>query len=298
MLRLYVIEGPMKGHSFDLKEEAIFLGRSSDNDIQIRDETVSRRHLKIFTIGKMLFVEDLKSSNGTFINKELIVPGKGFEVGEEDIISIGNSVIGFSKKPSFKADKINLPKEKRREKDALTKERRSQTLHNLILICSVSELLRRVLTIDEMLGKLLGYLLVTLPRIDRTAILQFDNQKMKITGLTARSRQAQAEKSSRYSRTVVARVLRHGEAVKMPNTAYEMPDYFSRDVDNSNIRSVLCVPMSIKSRTCGAIYVDSLRGPYGFRGEDLLLLKSLSGPVAVAIENARLASRLAELHAG
>lgn len=298
MLKLYVIEGPMKGHSFDLKKEAIFLGRSSDNDIQIKDETVSRRHLKIFTIGKMLFVEDLKSANGTFINHELIVPGKGFEVGEEDVIAIGNTVIGFSKKPSFKAEVIHPSKEKRPEDEALPKERRSQTLHNLTLICSVSELLKRLLTIDEMLGKLLGYLLATLPRIDRTAILQFDNQKMKITGLTTRSRQAQAEKSSRYSRTVVARVLRYGEAVKMPNAAYEMPDYFSRDVDSSNIRSVLCVPMSIKSRTCGAIYMDSLRGPYGFRGEDVLLLRSLSGPVAVAIENARLASRLEELHAG
>jgi hypothetical protein len=41
----------------------------------------------------------------------------------------------------------------------------------------------------------------------------------------------------------------------------------------------------------GVIYVDSLTGPYGFRKEDLLLLKTLSGPVAVAIEKAALASQ-------
>jgi len=34
--------------------------------------------------------------------------------------------------------------------------------------------------------------------------------------------------------------------------------------------------------------VDSLQGPYGFRRDDLLLLNSLSGSVAVAIENAQL----------
>ena len=287
----------MKGHSFDLEKESVFLGRSSDNDLQIKDGTVSRRHLKIFTIGKMLFIEDLKSTNGTYVNHELIVPGKGFEVGEEDIITIGNSVIGFSKAPPFRDEKIAFSKQKRSEKEALLRERRSRTLHDLELIYKVSELLKGLLTVDEMLGKLSGYLLDTLPRIDRTAIFQFDKQKMKITGVTVRSRQAQAKKSRRYSRPVVARVLRYGKPVKMPNTDREIPDYFSKDVDSSNIRSVLCVPMNIKSRTRGAIYVDSLRGPYGFRDEDVLLLNSLSGPVAVAIENARLASRLEELPA-
>jgi pSer/pThr/pTyr-binding forkhead associated (FHA) protein len=297
MATLHVLKGPMKGHSFDLKGDNIFVGRSSDNDIQIKDESVSTRQLKIFRIGEMLFIEDLKSSYGTFVKDVRIEPGEGFEVGEGDTISIGNTVMRFGRMPSPKAMGIPFSEEEQSEKGTLTKERRSRRLHNLRLICRVSELLRQTLSTDGMLEELLVYLLDTLPRIDRTVILQFDNQKMKITGVTARSRQGQPGKSSRYSRPIMTRVLRNGESVKMSNTASEITADFSRDMDSIDIKSVLCVPMIIKSRTCGAIYLDSLRGHYGFRDEDLMLLESLSGPVAVAIENARLTSRLKELEA-
>jgi hypothetical protein len=40
------------------------------------------------------------------------------------------------------------------------------------------------------------------------------------------------------------------------------------------------------SKLMGALYVDFITKPYGFRGEDLHLLSAVSGPVAMAIENA------------
>ena len=293
MPRLYVLEGPMKGHTFDLEKSSIFLGRSSDNDIQIEDGAISRTHLKIFGIGEMLFIEDLKSTNGTFINGELVVPGEGFEVGEEDTISIGNSVIRFGEILSVQ-DTATPEEEYEKER----KERRSRSMRDLTLIYKVSELLKQSLTNDEMLQKVLELLLETLPRIDRAAILHFDSQRGKITGMIARSRRDQAGKgegASHYSRKVVERVLRNGEAVMISNTTQDKPLDFSENMDTLSIKAILCVPMIIRSKTCGAIYVDSLRGPYGFRDEDLLLLQSLSGPMAVVIENARLTSKLKEL---
>ena len=293
MPRLYVLEGPMKGHTFDLEKSSIFLGRSSDNDIQIEDGAISRTHLKIFGIGEMLFIEDLKSTNGTFINGELVVPGEGFEVGEEDTISIGNSVIRFGEILSVQ-DTATPDGEYEKE----WKERRSRSMRDLTLIYKVSELLKQSLTNDEMLQKVLELLLETLPRIDRAAILHFDSQRGKITGMIARSRRDQAGKgegASHYSRKVVERVLRNGEAVMISNTTQDKPLDFSENMDTLSIKAILCVPMIIRSKTCGAIYVDSLRGPYGFRDEDLLLLQSLSGSMAVVIENARLTSKLKEL---
>jgi hypothetical protein len=44
--------------------------------------------------------------------------------------------------------------------------------------------------------------------------------------------------------------------------------------------------MISNSEMRGVIYVDSRRAPYGFRKEDLMLLNTLSGPVAVSIEKA------------
>jgi pSer/pThr/pTyr-binding forkhead associated (FHA) protein len=46
-------------------------------------------HLKIFRIGKSIFVEDLKSSNGTFVNGEFLQPGQGYQLEKGDVILIG-----------------------------------------------------------------------------------------------------------------------------------------------------------------------------------------------------------------
>jgi signal transduction histidine kinase/ActR/RegA family two-component response regulator len=61
------------------------------------------------------------------------------------------------------------------------------------------------------------------------------------------------------------------------------------------IKSVMCVPLISKSKIRGAIYVDSVSKPYGFRKEDLSLLSALSSPAAIAIENATLYSNLESL---
>lgn len=78
MAKMIVIEGPAKGKTFDLTGETLFLGRSPKNDIQIIDRNVSRNHLKIFRIMNALFIEDLKSLNGTFVNGEFLKPGEGY----------------------------------------------------------------------------------------------------------------------------------------------------------------------------------------------------------------------------
>jgi GAF domain-containing protein len=41
----------------------------------------------------------------------------------------------------------------------------------------------------------------------------------------------------------------------------------------------------------GVLYVDSLSRPYGFRWEDIYLMRALSTPIAVAIENALLGEK-------
>ena len=302
MAKLYVIEGPFKGKTFDLDGETVFIGRSSRNDIQIKDVTISRKQIKIFRIGKKFLVEDLKSTNGTMINGELIEPGEGFEVDEGDTISIGNTVVRLGEISSYNVlDKKDLLppsyKGNQNEKDSSEKDRRSRSPKNLALIYKVSELLRQSLNINEIFEKILEYLFETLPRIDRVAILLYDNEKEQITEVNGRSRQDQGAKAIYYSQPVVDKVFKDGKAVRMSDTAYEPPSTLLEDMGTAKIRSVLCVPIISNSKISGAIYVDSVRVPYGFRKEDLLLFNTLSGSLAIAIEKAQLADKLKELQA-
>jgi predicted component of type VI protein secretion system len=97
MTKLYILNGPEIGKSFDLVEKAVYIGRSSDNDIQILDKTVSRRHLKIRKEGNKYFLTDLKGQNGTFYNGNYLSPGIELEVKEGVPIEIGMGVICIGK---------------------------------------------------------------------------------------------------------------------------------------------------------------------------------------------------------
>jgi two-component system, NtrC family, response regulator len=63
---LVILNGPEIGGTLRIKEGVSFLGRSLDNDIRMDDKTVSRKHLKIESIGGKHFVTDLSSRNGTY----------------------------------------------------------------------------------------------------------------------------------------------------------------------------------------------------------------------------------------
>ena len=293
MPKLRVIEGSYQGQSFDLTGNTVFVGRSSRNDIQIKDTAISRKQIKIFLIGGKYFVEDLKSTNGTLINGGLITPGEGFEVGEGDTISIGNTVMQLSELPKTRVSASRHPVTEQssfseRQIEKVSQDRRSRTPRNLELVLKISELLKESLTIGEFLEKALDYFFDALPRIDRAAIFLSDSKNKQVTKVIGRSRDKQGDERLSYSKTVVDRVLSEGKAIRMSNTAYEPDPGLGGDEGAAMIKSVLCVPMMISAQICGAIYIDSHRVPHGFRRDDLLLLNSLSGSVAVAIENARL----------
>ncbi|MEJ2725496.1 MAG: FHA domain-containing protein, partial [Deltaproteobacteria bacterium] len=93
MAKLQILDGPAKGQSFDFNGEILYVGRSPSNDVQINDTTVSRKHLKIFKIGRVFFVEDLKSRNGTLVNGGPLKPGDSVQIDEGDVIAMGASVM-------------------------------------------------------------------------------------------------------------------------------------------------------------------------------------------------------------
>ena len=299
MSKLIIIKGPVKDQIIELIGDTVFLGRTLKNDVQVKDNFVSGKHLKIFTIGKTIFIEDLKSTNGTMINGEFIEPGEGVEVGEGDLITIGKTVMRLTEAPvkkSLDKKKSNIQKARRKpaSKGESTEERRSRSPRDIELIYKVSELLKKSQSINRLLEKLLEHLLDAFPRIDTAAIFLFRNGKSKIMEVISRSKLVSEKSVTQYSQKILARVIRDRKIVRMSNTAFESPDDYADSMDTSRIESVMCVPIIIDKEILGAIYVDSIKGPYGFRKEDQLLLNSMTGPLAVAIEKDRVATKFEE----
>ena len=289
MTKLFVLTGEDEGRSQDLKGDTIYLGRSPENDIQLKDKHVSRKHLKITLKDGKFFIEDLQSRNGTFIRDKAIAAGKESEVREGVPIAVGN--VFFSLGKPYKRDIKKLQKAVDPSSplnDTAEMDRPKTSLRNLQLIYNVSRVLMQSLDLNQIFEKILDYIFDLLKRIDRGAILLVDERTGKISEVVSRSKDTLKESERVYSRTVVNKVLHEGKAVIMSNTMREDITDRSESMEIMKIKSVMCVPLTSRAKVRGAIYVDSVSKPYGFRKEDLSLLTALSSPAAIAIENAML----------
>ncbi|HEY3357365.1 MAG TPA: DUF4388 domain-containing protein [Polyangia bacterium] len=88
---LRFISGKYQGGEFPLRmDREIIVGRSSDLDMVLVEDMVSRKHAKIATAGGQVVIQDLGSTNGTFVNGEKI---KKVRLKEGDRILIGTSIL-------------------------------------------------------------------------------------------------------------------------------------------------------------------------------------------------------------
>jgi len=94
--------GPVPGKTFVIENEETTLGRDLANDISISDPEVSRRHARFLMRDDNVFVEDLGSTNGTFLNGERIASPQQLRKG--DVITFGESVVVIYDKQTVDAD--------------------------------------------------------------------------------------------------------------------------------------------------------------------------------------------------
>ena len=89
---LVVIYGNELGRKYNLESPNLTLGRSTKSDIQIDQESVSRAHSKIVNSGRSVRIRDLGSTNGTYVNDELI---EERTLMDGDLIKVGRTIFKF-----------------------------------------------------------------------------------------------------------------------------------------------------------------------------------------------------------
>src|SRR5579883_573204 len=88
---LRFISGKYQGGEFPVvPEKQILIGRSSDLDMVLVEDMVSRKHARISMQTDQIWIEDLGSTNGTFVNGEKI---KRSRLKEGDRVLIGTSIL-------------------------------------------------------------------------------------------------------------------------------------------------------------------------------------------------------------
>ena len=88
--RLVMQRGPTPGKSFEMVKDVVTIGRDVSSDIVINDAEMSRHHARLTRQGDTYAVEDLGSTNGTFVNSVRVVGGQA--LASKDIMGMGETV--------------------------------------------------------------------------------------------------------------------------------------------------------------------------------------------------------------
>ena len=299
--RLIAISGPTEGTTFALTETEVSIGREQSNLICVNDHSVSRRHCLIKREGESFKIVDLESYNGTFVN--------GVPVGEQplnhgDQIAVGSVRFLFLTKDveaTTSDSPVELGDDELINPSTIRLERRdalylkpaavvarlpadARIARNLNALLKISTLLSPILESSELQRLLLDVVLDTIPA-ERGAILLVRGNSEELIASYGTDKKSRREQPIRISRSVVEKVLREGAAILSIETK---DDKLLRDAESlvaAQVCSLLCVPLVIRGRVAGVIYLDTSNPAIAFDEDHLQLLTAVGSIAAVAIEN-------------
>ena len=88
---LVVTEGPLAGTTLELSGTPILMGRAQEATLVLEDDYASGRHARLFPQGTRWFIEDLGSTNGTYLGGTQLTRALPVELGVP--VRIGKTVI-------------------------------------------------------------------------------------------------------------------------------------------------------------------------------------------------------------
>jgi transcriptional regulator with GAF, ATPase, and Fis domain len=285
-----------------LPDGEITLGREPANAVPVVDPSVSRRHCLLRREEDGRFqIKDLDSRNGTVVNG-LAVSEQWLRHGDE--IAIGDSSFIFFLEDEVRdtpASRVEFedghPAAETRliypkdvvylQPDRLLRElpAGSQLARNLSALLKISRVVHAIRDLEELQAQLLDLIFEVVPA-SRGAILLAEGAGQEFSSLYARTRQTVGAQLVRVSRTIARQVMKENVAI----LGSDVPSGKLREVESlavSEVRSLLCVPLTVFQRVIGCIYLDSTNAGNRFHEDHLQLMAGIAGVSAVALDNAR-----------
>jgi serine phosphatase RsbU (regulator of sigma subunit)/pSer/pThr/pTyr-binding forkhead associated (FHA) protein len=293
MAVLVILKGPNAGRRFTLERSAIDVGRQANAPVCLESQAVSRQHARILYDQGEYFVEDLNSSNGTYVNGQRI--SRRTKFSERDTLQVGPYIFGLRQTPTPTPSDDDLVIRAEVSADASDGSLfLDNPAHKLKVILDITRHLGRTLDVDELLNNLLERLLTLFPQADRGLVLLGEEDKLTVHA--QRARRDDSSEPFSYSRTIVRKALEDGVGIYSEDVRADERFQASTTLTSLDMRSLLCVPLiGHDGKRLGVIQLDRFRDGKSFRDEDLQLLAAVSLTVAVVLENAELhAQRLRE----
>ncbi|MEI6236667.1 MAG: GAF domain-containing protein, partial [Planctomycetota bacterium] len=289
-MQIRIKTGPNKGKLVPVTgAQPIMIGRDNSCGLQVIDRGVSREHAKIVRVGEMVFLHDLGSRNGSFVNGERVAEEL---LREGDIIRVGATQLQFqSIRENRKGEDELQYDENATYKSSLelniqdlyvTDNASDREVGHFKAICRATSILQIERDEKTLLDKLLDLMVEYVPAVHSYIFLRDeDSGKMMPRAI---KRKAESH-TAPVSRSILRKVIGESKAIL---TADAMQDDRFKSGDSiitHNIRSLICVPVSNSGHVHGAIYAVNSSLTEAFDESDLQLVSALGSQLALALEN-------------
>ncbi len=301
--RLLVLAGPSKDSTIPLPDGDATVGRDPNSAVSLADASVSRKHCLLRQEEDGRFqIKDLDSRNGTLVNgvavkEQWLRHGDEIATGdsvflfllEEEDQAVPISCVEFDDSHPTAETKVIHPREVvYLQPERLLRElpATSQVARNLNALLKISRVVHATRGLEELQAQLLDLIFEVIPA-GRGAILLAEGAGQEFNCLYARTRHAGHPQLVRVSRTIARQVMKENVAILGVDVAASGA---LRDVESlvaSEVRSLLCVPLTVFQRVIGCIYLDSTNSANRFQEDHLQLMAAIAGISAVALDNAR-----------
>lgn len=164
----------------------------------------------------------------------------------------------------------------------------SQEKRSLSALAEVSQAVNSSLELDEVLQMVMDTI-IQITRAERGFLMLRGEDGEMITRIARNWEHESVDASEQaFSRTIVNTVANEGKPILTTNAQQDPRFSSQQSVIALNLRSILCVPLRVKSIITGVVYVDNRIRSGLFTHNDLDLLYAFANQAAVAIDNARL----------
>ncbi len=300
--RLLAISGAFKGQIFPLNGGEISIGRDRNNDIRVRDRSISRRHCLIKQDGEIFEINDFESFNGTFVNgaavkNQIIKHGDRIALGDVhflffeyeteddsafDFIELNSKIYGGSTVQIESKDAIYLNPSKFLQSFSND----DQTAQNLSALLELNIELGKLRSLESLQKAVFKTIFDAIPA-ERGAVLLVEEDLEHITATFTKTRNNDLPQKIKISQTIAEQVIKEKTAILCCDIETHRIYKQAESLIAAKTSSLICVPLTIDENIVGIIYLDTENPVKNFDEDHLHFLTAVAGIVSIVLENIR-----------
>ncbi|MFN2461980.1 MAG: adenylate/guanylate cyclase domain-containing protein [Candidatus Velthaea sp.] len=185
-------------------------------------------------------------------------------------------------------DALSLERTSLASRLAASSAQTDRELQKALTIGRVAETVNSSLELDIVLSRVLDIAIEVMNAHRCFVMIADDSGTLQLAAMHGLERAELDSDDLRPSQTTVQRVFETGEPIFTTDAQRDPRFNAQMSVRALKLRSIICVPLSIKDKRIGVVYLDSRVAPGLFTRHDPDLLTAFANQAALAIENARL----------